>query len=400
MPTNSSTSPIPLLPSALAYHQLGACVIPTVAKAKRAAIRWKCYQEHRADESKLREWFTDTDNGNLGIGIVLGTVSGGLLCRDFDKQSAYDAWKASHAKLSKLLPTSKTYRGCQVFARCDGYKQPEQRTFVRRFDDGELRGDCHISIAPPSLHAKSGLPYAWLVPPRGTIPIVDLDDLGLIEQTEDVTHVVCVSSCPPASSPSSSPPPPVCVTSVAEAIQATLPDGPGQRNRQLFEFARYLKSIPAIGDWDADSLLPFVRQWFNAALPFIGTKEFDETAKDFRRGWVRIKCPGGTGVSSVWTALARAKANPLPPEAAQFIIPELRLLVGLCRELQRQRGSRPFYLACRDAAEVLGLEGKERHVRAWRWLEMLCHKGILFKERSGGQLERKANEYRYLPPFN
>ena len=399
MPTSSSVGPIPLLPSALAYHELGASVIPTVARAKRAAVRWKCYQDRRADESELREWFADTDNGNLGIGIVLGEVSGGLLCRDFDQQAAYEAWKASQPKLAKLLPTSKTYRGCQVFARCDGYKQQGERTFVRSFGDGELRGDCHISIAPPSLHAKSGLPYSWLVPPKDTIPLVDLDDLGLTEQTADATHVVCVSSCPPSASLSSSSPPPVCVTSIADAIRATLPDGPGQRNRQLFEFARYLKAMPAIGDWTADDLMPFVRQWFDAALRCIGTKEFDETAKDFKRGWSSIKFPGGRGIGSVAAALARAKLTPLPAEAAQFIIPELRLLVGLCRELQRQRGTLPFYLACRDAAEVLGLEGKERHVRAWRWLMMLCHKGILVKERSGGHLERKANEYRYLLPI-
>ena len=389
--------PIPLLSSALAYYGLGASVIPTRPRTKKGAVRWKPYQTKRADEAKIRQWFTDTDNGNLGIGIVLGGISGGLLCRDFDQQASYEAWKASQPTLAKLLPTSKTGRGCHVYARCEGYKEPGARTFVRRFNDGELRGDCHIAVVPPSLHPKSGLPYSWLVPPKDTIPVVDLEDLGV---GADVTHVVCVSSCPLPDSLSSSPPPPVCVTSVADAIRVTLPDGPGQRNRQLFEFARYLKSMNVLGDWDADALMPFVRQWFQAALPHIGTKEFEETAKDFKRGWVSIKVPGGVRVGSVAAAMARAKMTPLPPEADQFIIPELRLLVGLCRELQRQRGPRPFYLACRDAAQALGLEGKERHVRAWRWLEMLCHKKILFKERSGGQLERKANEYRYLPPID
>jgi hypothetical protein len=343
MATNSN--PIPLLPSALAYHSLGASVIPTRAKTKKGAVRWKPYQVERADEATIREWFTDTDNGNLGIGIVLGAISGGLLCRDFDQQSSYEAWKASHRTLANELPTSKTSRGCHVYARCDDYKPADKRTFVLTLPDGELRGDCHISIVPPSLHAKSGLPYTWLVEPK----VRSGRRSRRPGNQPDVTHVVSVTCSPPPTSLSSCPPPPVCVTSVAEAIQATMPDGPGQRNRQLFEFARYLKAMPEIGDWTADDLMPFVRQWFQAALPHIGTKEFDETAKDFKRGWVSIKFPGGVGVGSVAAALARAKLTPLPPEAAQFIIPELRLLVHAASLRQRERDLPPCRLL------VLGL---------------------------------------------
>src|SRR5688572_5930590 len=74
-PRNEATNPVPLLPSALAYHDLGVSLIPTVANAKKGAVRWKRYQAQSADEATIRQWFTDTDNGNLGIGMVLGAVS-------------------------------------------------------------------------------------------------------------------------------------------------------------------------------------------------------------------------------------------------------------------------------------------------------------------------------------
>ena len=139
------------------------------------------------------------------------------------------------------------------------------------------------------------------------------------------------------------------------------------------------------------------RQWFEVSLLYIGTKDFAETEKDFRRGWRQVKFPAGAGAGSISAAVARAKASRLPPEASRFKVPGVRLLVGICRELQRQRGPLPFYLASRDAADAIGIEGKEPQIRDWRWLHMLCHKSILQKVRSGNQPDRKANEYRYLP---
>ncbi len=141
-------------------------------------------------------------------------------------------------------------------------------------------------------------------------------------------------------------------------------------------------------------------QWFEALYPYIGTKDFAETEKDFRRGWLGVKYPIGAGAGSISAAVARAKASPLPPEASRFTVPGVRLLVAICRELQRQRGPLPFYLSSRDAADVLGIEGKEPQIRAWRWLERLRREGILQKVRVGSQVDRKANEYRYLPPTN
>ncbi len=56
-------------------------------KGKKAAGLWKPFQKQRADETTLRS--TIARNGITGLAVVLGSVSGGLACRDFDDQSAY-----------------------------------------------------------------------------------------------------------------------------------------------------------------------------------------------------------------------------------------------------------------------------------------------------------------------
>jgi hypothetical protein len=181
---------------------------------------------------------------------------------------------------------------------------------------------------------------------------------------------------------------------VEDAIVRTLPTKIGQRHKRIFDFARWIKGNPSLGFQDLAELEPLVRQWHAAALPTIGTKDFDETWQDFQAAWVRIRTPAGPG--SLAAAWQRAISVPQPPEAEQFGSAQIRLLVSLCRELQRERGDAPFYLSCRDAAAALGVHGNRPHVAAWRWLRMLCHVGVLERGNIGSMKDRKANEYRYM----
>jgi hypothetical protein len=143
-------------------------------------------------------------------------------------------------------------------------------------------------------------------------------------------------------------------------------------------------------------LLPIFERWFLAALPVISTKDFPTSEVEFRRAWPAVKTPVGSE-GSIQRAYQRALSSPPPPDAAQFRARQMRVLVALCRELQHERGDKPFYLASRDLAAILGFGGEGAPMRAWRMLEKLCHVGILRKVRSGSQIERRANEYRYLP---
>ena len=64
---------------------------------------------------------------------------------------------------------------------------------------------------------------------------------------------------------------------IEKAIQATSPTTKGMRNRQVFQLARGLKVIPSLADMNPQSLISIVQRWHNLALPYIETKEFDET---------------------------------------------------------------------------------------------------------------------------
>jgi hypothetical protein len=158
----------------------------------------------------------------------------------------------------------------------------------------------------------------------------------------------------------------------------------------VFELARAVKSIPSLSDADADDLLPIVREWHHRALPFISTEPVEETIIDFLKAWPRVKFPRGT--EPMAEILTRAVAN--EPETAQrYESPQIRLLVSLCRELQRAAGDGPFYLSCHTAGRLLGADPKSAN----RWLFLLERDGVLRIIAKGSQSSRKATRYRYLP---
>ena len=82
----------------------------------------------------------------------------------------------------------------------------------------------------------------------------------------------------------------------------------------------------------------------------------------------------------------------LPPVAADYETPEVKLLISLCRELQRHHGTNPFHLDCRTAGELLGAG----HTAAWKWLRLLQHDKVIRLESSGSLASHRANSYRYL----
>ena len=89
--------------------------------------------------------------------------------------------------------------------------------------------------------------------------------------------------------------------------------------------------------------------------------------------------------------LKRAVAADPPVAAMQYEQEQLRLLVSLARELQREAGKRPFYLSVRTAAEQVGVSPSH----AATWLNGLVIDGILKRVRRGDRRKREASEYRY-----
>jgi len=131
-----------------------------------------------------------------------------------------------------------------------------------------------------------------------------------------------------------------------------------------------------------------VRRWHERALPIIGTKPFDETWADFVAAWPRVRFPKGQEPMTL--IVQRADASPPPAVAERYDAPETRRLVAICRELQRASGDDPFFLSCRTAAELLGMD----HATAWRRLEMLVADGVLLVVQVG--TKHRATRYRYV----
>jgi hypothetical protein len=393
--------PRPLLPAALDYHRRGWSIIPIAAGTKNPPdrFRWKPYQTKQPRERLLRKWFADGKVG--GLAVILGDAPD-LICRDFDTMESYTRWAADHPGLARTLPTVATARGRHVYFRSS------YRGYVE-LEDGELRGDSgHYCLLPPSRH-PDGPVYRWLIPlPDGPLPTVDdvraagfLDsahatesnrdnrangaDRGLQRTTEAIVREGGGCADLPPIDPARD-----FEADVRQAIQETLPRGPGRRNRQVLELARALKAIPRLADAPADDLIPYVRRWHELAKPVISTQAWEETLIDFLRAWPRVKFPKGT--EPMVQIFERAQQADPPQAALRFEQDKLRLLVALCRELQHASGDRPFFLACRTAGRLLDVD----YTTAWRWLFLLDHVGVIREVEKGDRAKRRASRYRYL----
>lgn len=389
MPPSTKSGPCPtftddVLTEALRLRSLGLSIIP-VWKEKQPAIKaWKPFQTVAADECQVRDWFDRRDD--LGLAIILGDVSGHLIARDFDVRDSWQRWAGEYPKLEQMLPAVETSRGRKhVYARIVGCP-------AITYEDGELRAHGQYVVAPPSLH-PSGCRYRW---GRGfdslaDVPKLTLDESGFgrcwnpsDEQPESMpqigTESVSVRSVP------------ICpyLWHGADIIHGTIPTAYGQRRKRLFELARRVHSHPQLQDVPIHELRPLVEEWHRLALPNIRTTCLDESWMDFIDAHHNVdadRCEDAT-----LQALSRSDAKEPPPEAARYVTPQTRRLVGLCRELSSLSPDGVFYLSCRKAANVLGTAD---HKAIARVMQMLVTDGVLIEVVKGGPATNKATRYRW-----
>jgi len=389
-----------LLAAVRAYADRGWCIIPMCLDTKRPAVRWKRYQSSRPSASTLNRWFGK--NTKFGAGVVYGDVSGHLGARDFDDVGAYDRWATEFPSLAETLPTVRTRRGRHVYFRI----LPETANDIRvqigkpngtgaiHGDDGELRiGSGCYCLIPPSPHPKGGR-YTWEIPPDDDIPLLtDVFAAGLWSchrenrGLQKTTEAICGEWESDRENTTED-----IDERIQEAILRTLPSHPGQRNDKIFEFARWLKSIPGLSDEPIEALEPFVREWHRQALPVIDTKPVEETRIDFYRGWKSVKYPKG---QEPMTLIFGKASTCYPVEAEKYESTDVRLLMSLCRELQRATGDGPFYLSCRTAARLMGADFKSVN----RWLYLLEIDRVLQVVEKGSAKTQKATRWRYLLPL-
>jgi hypothetical protein len=365
-----------LVARALDYLQRGWSIIPVVDK--KAAGLWKPFQSTPPDETTLKALLARRNVS--GVAVILGEVSEMLGCRDFDDPKAYQRWKERNPSLADELPTARTGRGYHVY-----FTAP--REAYEDLGDGEYRADSgHYAVLPPSRH-ESGRAYQWIREPKGRLPEIDpVGDeliLPMLARTSDPLKELTQDRL---IQPQHAQQPIACVSrTVEEAIAATLPTGPGQRNRRIFDFARQLKSINGL-DTSPSSLLANFASWHEQALPFIRTKEFDESWLDFQIAWRRLKAP--LRATTVQAAYEAALAAPMELHGNVA----LGTLAGLCRQLGLGSQDGRFFLAVGTVATLFGVS----RTTAWRWLQSLQFSQIIQLVSKGKLEDRRASTWLYI----
>lgn len=403
-----------ILRAALEYERLGFSLIPMLEK--QPAVRWKQYQTRRATPAQLARWYRK--HPDWGIAVIFGGISGDLASRDFDDMASYEKWAGQFPHLAGRLPTVQTKRGRHVYCRLTAPEVRNIRQAQRKpdgtgaisFADGELRvGVGCYSVLPPSCR-RGGFQYAWLTPLPAEIeglPYLSLAESGFAEHYRENavnrenrggrTRVkVGVEKGSQKNEKLDSPE----ISTDQEAaifmaITETLPTEYGTRRRRIFEFARRLQGIPELAARDPLSFRPYLKQWHSRALPHIRTQPFEETWADFLEGWPLVKFPVIEGEHPLTAILQLATSRTPPPCTADFDQDALRLLVVICRELQRAAGSDPFFLSCRTAGRLVAVSFPQ----AARWLRFLCNARILELVDRGNVGSRRASRYRYLEPL-
>jgi hypothetical protein len=186
-----------------------------------------------------------------------------------------------------------------------------------------------------------------------------------------------------------------CVNSYKEAfidraVEETLPQEFGQRNRQIFEFARQLRNI-FDDETDPDTLRPYVAAWHKKALPYIRTKEFEETWTDFVHAWVNVSRPAGRFLEQI-----KRLANEDTYTVAQSDI-NLDKVARVFRAGGRVHGKgQTFFLDYRTLGGCVGLSAVASRKIALKLVEL----ALLARVENGTVGKKgKATVWRWLGPL-
>lgn len=143
------------------YWSAGFSLVPLKLDGSKqpALASWERFKAERPDLDQVQDWFARP----AGIGVVLGAVSGGAECIDFDEPGLFSqVYDTLPTDLHKRLAVYETPGGWHVVYRCEETcssrkiaRTKEKKTRI------ESRGDKSYIVAegsPFSVH-KSGIPY-------------------------------------------------------------------------------------------------------------------------------------------------------------------------------------------------------------------------------------------------
>ena len=387
-------------PNGCSCSEKGKCEHPAKHPRTRHGLK-----DATTDETTIRKWFTKWPNANIG----LLTGGGRFVVLDIDPlhggNVSLETLETERGPFPRTVTASTGGGGCHYLFADPGGLRNKQGVMPGM----DVRADGGYIVAAPSIHASGGV-YEWspgcgpddLTPvpmPDWLIPLLTGDAPRRERPSQPRKAAHATDESRGLQTITEAMEEREVEQLIVEAIEATQPKAAGQRERQLFEFARRLKSIPGRSEVDPinvkadrDRLKSILRQWHKRALSVIATKDFASTWEAFFRCWPKVKFPRGSRCD-MSDVLARAKAATAPAEVAEYDdSPGFQLLACVCRELQRDAGDQPFFLACRTAGGLLGVDP----TTASRWLNLLVQEGVLERLDHGPVGSRdRAFRYRY-----
>jgi len=161
-----------------------------------------------------------------------------------------------------------------------------------------------------------------------------------------------------------------------------IPSSYGQRNKKLFELARWLKGVRPKSDRKMQEEI--VRYWHQISLPNIQTKDFESTWLDFKYGLEKVEHPYGLRLAKILETKVEFDTRfGLEIYGSRGIE-----LFRICLTLQVHEGTyRPFFLSSRKAADLIGCHFTD----AAKFMSCFVREGWLLLMNKGGGA--KASRY-------
>lgn len=349
--------------------------------------RWK----HLTRAHMTPEYLANLKNGN--IGVALGSVSGGLCAIDWDDAEFIKPFLTSNPSLAGTLQT-RGQRGQTFWVLITG-PLPKSSVMKTHFGEavGEFRADGNQSIVW-GIHPDTQKPYQFIVK-KPVVPI-SFDSIKWPTKIANPPSLQRDGSHDSVSSVSLDAPS-LClsvnsVKTVEEAAEISIPSQPHQNNAALFKLARAIKAVEAQrGPLPKRDRLKAFTLWFDRAHS-LGLLRDGQTKDQYLAEFINAGdcAKHALGESPAEEALKRAKAEPPPPEADIFSSDEAKLLVGVCYQLEKMSAGQPWFLACRTAAQFIGMN----HTGAAKILKALVTMGVLKVVEAN--TTTKATRYRYV----
>lgn len=182
-----------------------------------------------------------------------------------------------------------------------------------------------------------------------------------------------------------------------ETLARTRPE-PG--SDPAFKLARAIRSLPGAVEAGPLAFKPAVLAWHGTWHAELDEACADQFWMDFATKWDKVRVPLPKELFSMQTIVRRALENPLPAAAGNFKMRLPRVLVGVCREAQREEGpGQTFFLPTRELARALTDAGLPiTHACVAKWLKLLRIEKIIAEAEPGNA--KRSPRLRFLPPLD